>query len=574
MTIEGKRQSIPLTEGPSRAAARSYLRGSGFSKDDLHKPIIGIANTWSDLNNCNLPHKQLVEYVKRGVLAAGGFPVEFHTLSTQADLMKPSDLMYRNLMAMDLEEFVRSMPIDGLVMLCECDKTCPAQLMAAVSCDVPALQLAAGHRASGWYRGRRVTYGTDMWGFFDDARTGELSSGELSELEGLVSCSLGGCAVMGTASTMKSLSEAMGMMLPGSSSIAATDARRVTAAERTGQRIVAMVEADLRPSSLITDAALRNAIRVLSAIGGSTNALLHLAAIAARRGVPLPLDEFERLSKDVPLLVNLQPSGAYTMDEYDRAGGTAAVIGELLDVLEGDALTALGQPLSEVYRSRRSNDDEVIGTLAKPFRGDASLTVLRGNLAPDGAVLKTSAASPELLKHVGRAVVFDDYQDMLERIDDERLEVEPSSVLVLRNCGPVAAGMPEWAAIPIPAKLLARGVRDMVRISDARMSGTAGGTIVLHVAPEASVGGLLAVVHDGDPIELDAERGVLQLLVGEDELARRRQGLRPRPAAHARGYPRLFAEHVLQAPDGCDLDFLRPADPDEARFVEPIVGRG
>lgn len=554
---------------------RSVLRAIGHPPEAfIGKPIIGIANSWSDLNNCNLPHKHLVEHVKRGVLAAGGFPVEFHTLSTQADLMKPSDLMYRNLMAMDLEEYVRSMPIDGLVLLCECDKTCPAQLMAAVTCNIPALQLAAGHRASGWHRGKRVTYGTDMWGFFDEFRAGRMSSEELSDLEGQVSCSLGGCAVMGTASTMKSLSEAMGMMLPGTASIAATDAQRVTAAERTGHRIVEMVTEDLRPDLLITDAALRNAIRVLAAIGGSTNALVHLSAVAARRGRPLAIDAFEEFTRNVPLLANIQPSGPYTMDEYAHAGGTAAVIGEMLELLEASALSATGDPLHATYAGRRSSNTEVIGTVATPTSANASISVLHGNLAPAGAVIKVAAASPELLEHRGPAVVFDDYQDMLERVDDDTLPATEDSVLVLRNSGPVGAGMPEWGAIPIPAKLLRRGVRDMVRVSDARMSGTAGGTIILHVAPEASVGGPLALVRDGDEIQLDVSKGTIDLLVSEDELRERRARLQPRAQVHHRGYPKLFAEHVLQAPDGCDLDFMVPDGPDEATFVEPVVGRG
>ena len=554
---------------------RSVLRAIGHPPESfVGKPIIGIANSWSDLNNCNLPHKHLVEHVKRGVLTAGGFPVEFHTLSTQADLMKPSDLMYRNLMAMDLEEYVRSMPIDGLVLLCECDKTCPAQLMAAVSCDVPALQLAAGHRDSGWHNGERVTYGTDMWRFFDQVREGSMSPDELSELEGQVSCSLGGCAVMGTASTMKSVSEILGMMLPGTASIAATHAQRVTAAERTGQRIVEMIHEDLRPSKLITDAALRNAIRLLAAMGGSTNALIHLSAIAARRGTPLAIEAFEAFTRDIPLLANLQPSGRYTMDDYARAGGIAALIGELLELLEPQAMVATGKSLHAAYANRRSVARDVIGTLASPISARASLRVLHGNLAPSGAVIKASAATPELLTHIGKAVVFEDYHDMLERIDSDALQVTESSVLVLRNSGPVGAGMPEWGAIPIPAKLLKRGVRDMVRISDARMSGTAGGTIVLHVAPEAAVGGALALVQDGDDIQLDVPSGQLSLLVDDAELSARRARWQPPATLHHRGYPRLFAEHVLQAPEGCDLDFMQPTTSQEASFVEPIVGRG
>ena len=554
---------------------RSAMRAAGHDPGSyLGKPIIGIFNSWNDLNSCNLSHKENAEYVKRGVLAAGGFPVELHTISTAADFMKPSDLPYRNLMSMDVEETIRSYPLDGVVLLCECDKTTPAQLMAAASCDLPALQLAAGHRTSGTFRGKKVNYGTDMWKYMDDYNAGLFGDDDMAELERNLSCSLGGCPVMGTASTMKSLSEMLGMMLPGTSCIPATHAARKAAAEETGRRIVEMVREDLRPSKLMTEAAFHNAIKLLAAIGGSTNAVLHLTAIAGRLGIRIDLKQYETLTRDVPLLVSLQPSGDYSMDDFFQAGGLGAAIRELLPLLDGQCLTAAGKTVEEVYRHMPVYRREVIASLERPFKKDSSIAVVKGNLAPHGAVIKRSACSPHLLKHRGKAVVFEDYDDMLERIHREDLDADEQSVLVLKNCGPAAIGMPEWGAIPIPAKLLKKGVRDLVRISDARMSGTSYGAVVLHVAPEAYLGGPLAAVENGDWIELDVPAGTLQLLVEpsviQARLARREK---PKPR-HVRGYPRLFAEHVLQAHEGCDLDFLRPQRKEEAAFVPPIVGRG
>lgn len=538
------------------------------------RPIIGIANSWNDFNNCNLPHRQLVEAVKRGVLDAGGYPMEFHTISTAADFVKPSDLLYRNLMAMDVEEMLRAYPIDGVVLLCECDKTCPAQLMGAVSVDLPTLQLAAGHRASGCFRGRRVTYATDYWHYLDEYEAGRLTEEEWQELERNISPSPGGCAVMGTASTMKSLAEVLGMMLPGTSDIPAGHPARLAAAEATGRRIVAMVAEDLRPSQILTEASFQNAIKVLAALGGSTNALLHLTAIAGRLGISLRPRDFEAAWDGVPLLVNLQPSGVYNMDDFHAAGGLAALIHELLPILDGECRVATGQTLAEAYGKAEVRAPEVIASLDRPFAKGPVLAILHGNLAPDGAVIKASACSPNLLRHRGRAVVFRDYEDMLNRIHSDDLDVTPSSVLVLQGCGPVGVpGMPEWGSIPIPRKLLRAGVTDMVRISDARMSGTGYGTVVLHVAPESAVGGPLALVRDGDEVELDVPARTVRLRVDEEELAARRQAWHPPQPRHARGYLRLFAEHVLQAPEGCDLDFLRPRNREEARFVGPIVGR-
>lgn len=557
---------------------RSAMRAMGHNPESfVGKPIIGIFNAWNDFNSCNYPHKELVEFVKRGVLLAGGYPIEMHTISTPADFMKPSDLMYRNLLSMDIEESIRSQPIDGVVLLCECDKTVPGQLMGAASCDLPALQLAAGHRSSGSFRGKTVNYGTDLWKYSDDYKAGLLSDGDWQELEQSISCSLGGCPVMGTASTMKSLSEMLGMMLPGTSSIPATHAARKHAAEATGRRIVEMVRDNLTPSKLMTEEAFHNAIKLVAALGGSTNAAIHLTAIAGRLGIRIPIERYEELTEGIPLIVNLQPSGSHSMDDFFKAGGLRKVIRNLLPKLDADCLSCTGETIADTYGSDMpayADESEVISTLDAPFKEKSGLAILKGNLAPNGAVIKKSAVSPNLFRHRGQAVVFDGYEDMLARIDSDDLEVTEDSVLVLKNCGPVAMGMPEWGSIPIPAKLLRQGVRDMVRISDARMSGTSYGAVILHVAPEAIIGGPLAIVQTGDWIEMDLDRSTLRLDLDDAEIeARLKKWTRPEPQ-HKRGYPRLFAEHALQAPEGCDLDILRPNSKEEAKFVPPIVGRG
>lgn len=571
------KRSVQWFEPGTEPAAqhRAGLHAMGYPPAAYEgKPIIGIANSWNDLNSCNLPHKHLVEAVKRGILAAGGFPFEFHSISTAADFMMPSDLLYRNLMAMDVEEMIRAYPVDGVVLLCECDKTCPAQLMAAASADIPALQLAAGHRASGWFRGGRITYATDWWRLWDDYQAGKVTPEEWHRIEQNISCSLGGCAVMGTATTMKSLSEMLGMMLPGTAAIPAIHAARIMAAEETGRRIVEMVKSDLRPSRLMTEAAFDNAMTLLAAMGGSTNAVIHLTAIAGRLGIALSLEDFAQHFAATPLLVDLQPSGSANMDDFYRAGGVGALIHELLPVLHSDCLTALGHPISEVYAGTMPQDPNIIGSLSHPVGEVASLTVLRGNLSPDGALIKGSAASLDLKEHRAKAVVFKNYRDMLCRIDLPGTVPDRSAALVLQNSGPVGApGMPEWGALPIPTQLLKRGVRDMVRISDARMSGTGFGTVVLHVAPEAAVGGPLGLVEDGDVIALSVANGTLTLEVPDEELARRRARWRPPDSEHRRGYPRLYQEHVLQAPEGCDFDFMRPSPGERAPFVEPIVGK-
>ena len=554
---------------------RSALRSMGIDPSQYAgRPVIGIANSWSELNNCNMNLRELAKAVKRGVLAAGGLPLEFPTISLGEEFMKPSAMLYRNLMAMDVEETLRSNPVDGVVLLCNCDKTTPAQLMAAASADLPAIQLNGGPRDVGRWRGQPVGSGTDIWRYWDDVRTGKISREEWDDLESCIACSVGACNTMGTASTMTALSEALGMMLPGTSSIPATDSRRVVAAEATGRRIVGMVEEELRPSQILTSAAFDNAIRALLALGGSTNAVVHLIAIAGRRNITLPLARFDELARTTPFLVNLSPSGQFLMDRFHAAGGLPAVLAELRDLLRLDCATVTGRTLGENMEQAQCFDRDVIRDRSDPLAAEGSLAVVTGNLAPQGAVIKTSAASPALLKHRGRAVVFKNYNDMLDRIDDPNLPVDSGSVLVLQNAGPKGVpGFPEWGMIPIPQKLLEQGVTDLVRISDSRMSGTSFGTVVLHVSPEAAVGGTLCLVKDGDWIELDVPSRSLVLDVGEEELERRRDAWSPPATGHLRGYPRLYVEHVLQAHEGCDFDFLRPQNDEELRFVPPVVGR-
>ncbi len=554
---------------------RSALRSMGIDPQQYAgRPVIGIANSWSELNNCNSNLRALAESVKRGVLAAGGLPLEFSTISLGEEFMKPSAMLYRNLMAMDVEETLRSNPVDGVVLLCNCDKTTPAQLMAAASADIPAIQLNGGPRSVGRWRGEAVGSGTDIWRYWDEVRAGKISLDEWDELEGCIACSAGACNTMGTASTMTSLSEALGMMLPGVSSLPATDSRRLAAAEATGRRIVSMVQEDLRPSRILTPTAFDNAIRTLLALGGSTNAVVHLIAIAGRRNIALPLSRFDELAQSTPFLVNLSPSGQFLMDAFHAAGGTPAVMNEIQDLLHLDCLTVTGSTVGEHLKRARCYDRDIIRERAKPLSPQGALAALHGNLAPNGAIIKVSAASSHLLSHRGRAVVFRDYADMLARVNDRDLPVDENSVLVLKHAGPKGVpGFPEWGMIPVPTKLLERGITDLVRISDSRMSGTSFGTVVLHISPEAAAGGPLSLVEDGDLIELDVPGRRLTLHVPDEILERRRAAYQPPKAAHLRGYPRLYIDHVLQADEGCDFDFLRPRNDDELAFVPPVVGR-
>jgi len=552
---------------------RVALRAEGFTPRAFeNKPIIGICNSWSELNNCNLHLRAVAEAVKRGVWAAGGFPLEFATISLAEDLMMPTAMLYRNLMAMEVEEMIRSHPLDGVVLLCGCDKTTPAQLMGAASMDVPAIVVPGGPMLNGMWRNKPIGSGTDVWKNWDERRAGRLSQEEWHEMEGSISRSAGHCMTMGTASTMTSIAEALGMTLPGCASIPAVDSRRYAIAEASGRRIVEMAEEVLRPSRIMTAGAFENAIRVFAALGGSTNAVIHLSAIAGRLGIPLPLSKFDELAHTTPTIANLQPSGQYLMEDFYYAGGLPAVMKEILTLLHGEEITVNGKTIAENLQSAQCHNPDVIRPMAQPLHADGSLAVLYGNLAPNGAVIKRSAASNGLLQHCGRAVVFDQYEEMLQKVEDPDLDVDENCVLVLRNGGPVGGpGMPEWGQIPIPLKLLKRGVSDMVRISDSRMSGTSYGTVILHISPEAAIGGPLAAVQNGDSIRLDVEKRRLDLLIPEDELRRRMGAWRPPAKKYRRGYYTMFLDHILQADKGCDFDFLVGQAGEEP--YEPIVGR-
>ncbi|MGB9186101.1 MAG: IlvD/Edd family dehydratase [Solirubrobacteraceae bacterium] len=546
---------------------RSSIQAEGISRHALTgRPVVGICNSWSELVNCNLHFRGLAEAVKRGVLLAGGLPLEFPTISLGENLMKPTTMLYRNLMAMDVEECLRSYPLDAVVLLGGCDKTVPAQLMGALSADVPAIMITGGPSQPAIFRGRKLGVGTDLWHYADERRAGRMTQAEFDELEAAATPSYGHCNEMGTASTMTSLVEALGMCLPGTASIPAVDARRRRAAEATGARAVEIARDGLRPSQILTADAFDNAITLLMALGGSTNAVIHLLALAGRAGVPLTLERFDELSQRTPILVNVRPGGEHLIEQLFHAGGVPAVLRELDPLLHGETLAVTGEALAHGYTAADVHDRRVIAALEEPLAAEGGIAVVHGNLAPDGAVIKRSAASSELLRHRGPAVVFDDIHDVAARIDDPDLEITRDSVLVLRHAGPKGApGMPEWGMIPIPAKLLRAGVTDMVRVSDARMSGTAFGTVVLHVAPEAAIGGPLAAVQNGDPIVLDVEARRLDVDLPAAEIERRLSEIPAAEPKYRRGYGRLFVDHVLQANEGCDLDFLRHLDGEEGQ---------
>jgi len=541
---------------------RASIHAEGISGAALDgRPVIGICNSWSELVNCNLHFRGLAESVKRGVLLAGGLPLEFPTLSLGENLMKPTAMLFRNLMAMDVEESIRAYPLDAVVLLGGCDKTVPAQLMGAASANVPAIMVTGGPAQPGVFRGRELGVGTDLWHYVDELRAGRMTDAEFAELEAAATPSFGHCNEMGTASTMASLVEALGMALPGTACIPAVDAARHRAAEATGTRAVSLAREELRPAAILTPAAFDNAITLLMALGGGTNAVLHLLALAGRVGVPLTLGRFDELSRRTPRLVNLRPSGEHLVEALHHAGGIPAVLRELGSLVDGEAPTVTGRPLGEEIAGAAVLDRAVIAALDMPLAAEGGIAVLRGTLAPDGAIIKRSAATASLLRHRGPAVVFEDVYDVQARIDDPALDVTADSVLVLRNSGPKGGpGMPEWGQIPIPAKLLRAGVTDLVRVSDARMSGTAFGTVVLHVAPESAAGGPLAAVRDGDPIVLDVESRRLDLDLPDDEIGRRLAAVEPRRPAYRRGYGALFLDHVLQANLGCDFGFLRARD--------------
>ncbi|HXF66294.1 MAG TPA: L-arabinonate dehydratase [Burkholderiales bacterium] len=535
----------------------------GYSREDfLGKPVIGIVNTWSDINPCHAHFRARVEDVKRGVWQAGGFPIEMPAMALAEPFQKPSTMLYRNFLAMETEELLRSYPVDGAVLMGGCDKTTPALVMGAISMGLPFIFLPAGPMLRGNWRGEPLGSGTDRWKYWAELRAGRITEAEWHEVVDGIARSHGHCMTMGTASTMTAAAEALGLTLPGASSIPAADASHPRMAAACGRRIVEMVWEDLRPSEILTPAAFDNAVTVVAALSGSTNALIHLIAMAGRAGVRLPLERFDEIARATPVLANIRPAGRYLMEDFYYAGGLRALLANLKESLALDCLTVNGRTLGENIAGARVHNEDVIRHRGNPLSESGGLAVLRGNLAPDGAVIKPLAAEPRLLRHTGPAVVFGDYADLLSRIDDESLRVDENSVLVLQNAGPLGApGMPEWGQLPIPRKLLERGVRDMVRISDARMSGTSYGTCVLHVAPEAHVGGPLALVRDGDLIELDVEARRLELKVGEAELARRRSAWRPRPAYYPRGYGALYAQHVTQANLGCDFDFLHHGPP-------------
>ena len=535
---------------------RSWMKNQGLPHHLFDgRPVIGICNTWSELTPCNAHFRRIAEYVKRGVYEMGGFPLEFPVMSLGETLMRPTTMLFRNLVSMDVEESIRANPIDGVVLLMGCDKTTPALLMGAASCDLPTIGVSGGPMLNGKFRGEDIGSGTNVWSMSEDVRAGKTSLADFMDAEACMSRSSGHCMTMGTASTMASMVEALGMGLPGNAAIPAVDSRRYVLAHMAGRRIVEMVRENLRMSRILTRKAFENAIRVNAAIGGSTNAVVHLLALAGRIGTRLELRDFDRLGHAVPLLVDLMPSGRFLMEDLYYAGGLPAVIRELGDLIHEDALTANGKTIGDNVKDAPCYDREVIATVAQPIKESAGIAVLRGNLCPNGAVIKPSAATPELMKHRGRAVVFENIEDFHERIDG--IDVDESCVMVLKGAGPKGyPGFPEVGNMPLPKKVLKKGITDMVRISDARMSGTAYGTVVLHVSPEAAVGGTLALVKNNDWIELNVEKRQLHLDVSQTELKRRRAAWKPPASDYDRGYARLYIDHVLQADQGADLDFL------------------
>ncbi|MFG1861885.1 IlvD/Edd family dehydratase [Microbispora bryophytorum] len=546
-------------EGRNGFIHRSWMRNQGFADDVFDgRPVIGIATTWSELTPCNAHLRDLAESVKRGVWESGGLPLEFPAMSLGEPLMRPTTMLYRNLLAMEAEELIRANPLDGVVLLSGCDKTTPGLLMGAASVDLPSLMVTGGPMLNGKFRGRDIGSGTDVWRFTEEMRAGRMTAADCAEAEVCMSRSRGHCMTMGTASTMACVAEALGVQLPGAAAIPAVDSRRYALAQAAGRRIVAMVKEDQRLSTVLTRDAFENAIRVNAAIGGSTNAVVHLLAIAGRLGVPLSLEDFDTLTADVPMLVNLMPSGTYLMEDFAYAGGLPAVMQEIASLLHMDHVTVSGKSVADNISGVQCWNREVIGTMEKPFQAAGSGTVvLRGSLAPSGAVLKVSAASPHLLQHTGPALVFDRIEDYVAAADDPDMDVTADTVIVVQNAGPRGyPGFPEVGNMPMPRRLLKEGVTDMVRISDARMSGTGYGTCVLHVAPEASVGGPLAFVRTGDLVRVDVAARSLDLLVDDAELERRRAAWKPPQPTATRGWARLYSEHVLQADEGADLDFL------------------
>ncbi|MFM0048293.1 IlvD/Edd family dehydratase [Caballeronia grimmiae] len=545
---------------------RSFAKSMGYSTALLKKPIVGIATSGSGFNNCHRAMPELVDAVKRGVLAAGGMPIDFPTISLGEVFLNPTSMMFRNLMSMDVEEMLRAQPMDSVVLIGGCDKTVPAQLMGAAAADIPAVQLVVGPMMTGRHQGERLGACTDCRRFWGKFRANEVGEQEIDQIEGRLATTAGTCAVMGTASTMACIAETLGMSLPGTAAIPAVHADRIRAAEASGARAVQLIRDPLRPSQIITHKSVENALRVLLAIGGSTNAIIHLTAVAGRLRIPVSLERLNALSDETPVLVNLKPTGEHYMEDFFAAGGMTAVLRELEPQLHLDAITVTGETLGERIAAEREAwvDHRIVRKSSDPVEPQGGLVALFGSLAPRGAILKRSAADKSLFEQEGRAVVFTSLEDLAARIDDPDLDVDANDILVLQNAGPASGtGMPEAGYLPIPKKLAQQGVKDMLRISDARMSGTAYGTIVLHVTPEAALGGPIGLVRNGDRIRLSVRERRIDLLVDEAELARRAKAVQP-PKRIARGYQKLYQEHVLQADAGCDFDFLRAASKDEA----------
>ena len=553
---------------------RVVMRSVGLDVSaDNKKPIIGIADSSSDLNPCNLPLRALVDDVKAGILEAGGLPVAFPVISLGEDLMKASAMLYRNLLSIEIEENLRSYPLDGVVLLANCDKSVPGALMGALSTNLPTIMVTAGARPAPFFKGKKVGTGTDLWRALDDWRAGRMSDQEWREFEECLSCGLGSCNTMGTASSVALMTEMLGFMLPGSGTIpAGTDERR-EAAKESGRRIVEMVREDFTPSKIATPASFRNAIRLLHAVGGSTNAIVHLFACSGRIGGEITVEDINTLGQGIPVLADVEPSGRFLIQDFHKAGGLPQLLKRIEKHMELDALTASGKP----WRQEIANEivpNEAMREVLNPLKNDGAFALLKGNIAPNGTLLKVSAASPELFKHSGPAFIFEGYAEMREKLEDPDLPVTKDSVLILRGCGAVGVpGMPEWGMIPIPKKLVEQGVKDMIRITDSRMSGTSFGVCLLHVSPEAAVGGPLALIQNGDIIDIDVHQLSVNVRLSDDELAQRRLHLKTFASEHLRGWPLLYQQHVLQPDEGCDLDFLRAPTPAHRRFVPPVVGR-
>ncbi len=545
------------TEHLRSFAHRQRTLQIGFRrKDFVGRPVIGLINTWSEMSTCHYHLRERADEIRRGIWRAGGFPVELPAMSLGEVMVKPSTMFYRNFLAMETEELIRSHPIDGVVLMGGCDKTTPALLMGAFSMGLPCIFFPAGPMLNGMWRNQRVGVGTDTKRFWDDLRAGRIGEQEWAEIEETMTRANGTCNTMGTASTMTSIVDAMGLSLTGSSSIPAVDSAHPRMATDVGERIVEMVWEDLKPEDIVTEAAIRNGLTTWMALGGSTNAAVHLIAMAKRLRIDVGLDDMAEAARRIPVIANLMPSGKYLMEDFYYAGGLRALLWRIRDHLDLDAITVEGRTLGAAIEGSKVYGDDVILPLETPLSNRPAIAIVRGNLAPDGAVVKPSAASPHLLEHTGPAIVFDGYEDMTKRIDDESLDIDENTVYVLRMGGSVAAGLPEWGDMQIPKKVLRKGIRDVVRVSDARMSGTRDGTCVLHVSPEAAVGGPLALVHDGDMIRLSVSEGSLELLVDDAELERRRAAWTPPPPAYERGYGAMFTEHVMQANEGSDFDYL------------------